>query len=422
MKVFAEFFRGFRAIEVDLNKLVFLVGDNSSGKSSILHLVDSVLRGGLNAPPALNEELGVGEYDYFSPYFASADVTFGFSTGSGEDFFCKVVTVKNRKDRPPEIIRCSYLTNRTLITCKKTPTAGQARIIRDVDEVDFHRIIDLHKEKMGFNISGKPPRGISFGEPTIIFSLIPYDRLKDGNTFLDRIFGVDISGARLISPIRALPEKFYSASRKITALGLHFAPMWHDFSGVKSKFNFDAVRAFGLESGLFEDIKVKKISAKVPDSPLIVSVIKSNKEFFLNQVGVGVSQVVPILVETVYALRNKPKLAILVQQPELHLHPVAQAALGSFFHRSYSDGLRGILETHSSFLIDRFRSDLRDQNGLKSDAEELASPKDLLILFCVNGPDGNTAYEVDIEHDGALSGEPDAFHTFFVDEMLRTMM
>jgi predicted ATP-dependent endonuclease of OLD family len=52
-KVFARNFRGFKNIEVELAGTNFLVGDNSSGKSSILHLIDSVLRDELSSVPKL---------------------------------------------------------------------------------------------------------------------------------------------------------------------------------------------------------------------------------------------------------------------------------------------------------------------------------------------------------------------------------
>ena len=68
-------FRGFREIRVPLQGMTFLVGDNSSGKSSILHLISCVLSNDLEVLPSLNDELSIGRYDFFSPYFDEADVS-----------------------------------------------------------------------------------------------------------------------------------------------------------------------------------------------------------------------------------------------------------------------------------------------------------------------------------------------------------
>jgi hypothetical protein len=421
MKIFAENFRGFRAIEIDLEKVTFLIGDNSSGKSSILHLVDSVLNSGLSRPPKLNEDLGVSEYDYFSPYFDYSDVTFGYSEGSGEDYFSKIITVRNRKNRVPEILICSYVVEGKMISIARSGAKGKSRVLRNIFSSDFSDLIDIHKKNSGYTIKSAPPKGVSLGDAAMLFSMAsPKDIEVD--SVISKIFGEDPLAARLVSPIRALPEKFYTFSRKLSSQGLHFATMWHDFSKLEKGRIFAGVEKFGKESKLFDRIRVRRISYKIDNSPLVVSVVKGNREFLLNQVGVGISQVVPILVETVFALKNKPKLKVLFQQPELHLHPIAQAALGSFIFRGAKDGLRGVIETHSSFLIDRFRAEIRD--CLTQESKEVhGNPinQDVLILFCENTEFGNCAYEVKIDNLGRLSGEPDSYHQFFVDELTRTI-
>ena len=50
----------------------------------------------------------------------------------------------------------------------------------------------------------------------------------------------------------------------------------------------------------------------------------------------------------------------LLQQPEVHLHPSAQAALGSLFCQVAAAGKQLIVETHSDHVIDRIRMDVRD--------------------------------------------------------------
>jgi hypothetical protein len=72
----------------------------------------------------------------------------------------------------------------------------------------------------------------------------------------------------------------------------------------------------------------------------------------LADVGYGISQVLPVLV----AGHNLDIGAVLViEQPELHLHPAAQAELGEFFLHLYRRGVQSIIETHSEHLILRLQ-------------------------------------------------------------------
>lgn len=72
----------------------------------------------------------------------------------------------------------------------------------------------------------------------------------------------------------------------------------------------------------------------------------------LTNVGVGVSQVLPILV---MALMSDPGSVLLFEQPELHLHPRVQSQLADFFLAVIRTGRQCIVETHSEYLINRLR-------------------------------------------------------------------
>ena len=51
----------------------------------------------------------------------------------------------------------------------------------------------------------------------------------------------------------------------------------------------------------------------------------------------------------------------LVQQPEIHLHPDAQAGLADFFIALASQGVITVVETHSEYLLLRLRRRLAEQ-------------------------------------------------------------
>jgi predicted ATPase len=72
----------------------------------------------------------------------------------------------------------------------------------------------------------------------------------------------------------------------------------------------------------------------------------------LTNVGVGVSQLLPVLLSCLLA---EPGSLVLLEQPELHLHPAAQQLLGDFLLACARSGRQLIVETHSEHLIGRLR-------------------------------------------------------------------
>jgi predicted ATPase len=72
----------------------------------------------------------------------------------------------------------------------------------------------------------------------------------------------------------------------------------------------------------------------------------------MTAVGVGVSQILPVLV---MGLHSEPGSVLLMEQPELHLHPAMQQKLGDFLLACARSGRQVIVETHSDHLVTRLR-------------------------------------------------------------------
>jgi predicted ATPase len=88
----------------------------------------------------------------------------------------------------------------------------------------------------------------------------------------------------------------------------------------------------------------------------------------LTTIGVGASQVIPVLS---VVLAAEPGTVVLLEQPELHLHPAVQSRLADFFLRARPD-IKIVVETHSEYLVTRLRRRV---------AEQTASPMDIAVLF-----------------------------------------
>jgi hypothetical protein len=76
-------------------------------------------------------------------------------------------------------------------------------------------------------------------------------------------------------------------------------------------------------------------------------------------IGFGTSQILPIIVQS--SISNKESL-IMIEQPELHLHPRVQASLADFFVKLAPKRQKFLLETHSDYLLERLRYNILDGN------------------------------------------------------------
>ena len=80
----------------------------------------------------------------------------------------------------------------------------------------------------------------------------------------------------------------------------------------------------------------------------------------LTSVGVGVSQILPVIV---LCLLAQPGDLVILEQPELHLHPALQQQLGDFLLDCAKSGRQLLVETHSEHLVNRVRRRVADPTG-----------------------------------------------------------
>lgn len=133
---------------------------------------------------------------------------------------------------------------------------------------------------------------------------------------------------------------------------------------------------------------------------LKVGLANSDSTYDLTHVGVGVSQVLPILVMCLLA---DPDSTLVFEQPELHLHPKVQTLLGDFFLSMALCNKQCIVETHSEYFIDRLRFRIA---AATSDNELNSKTK----IFFVEKPDQISNFrEVVINEYGAISDWPEGF-------------
>ena len=172
---------------------------------------------------------------------------------------------------------------------------------------------------------------------------------------------------------------------------------------------------FGKQSGLFDEISIKRFE-KTGSSPFQIQVRKFGKtkgpKQNLIDVGYGVSQVLPVVTELLN--ENSSPSLFLLQQPEVHLHPSAQAALGSLFCQAVEKKTQLLIETHSDHLMDRIRMDVRDK-------KTKLKPEDVSILFFERKGLSVDIHSIEIDKEGNVLNAPECYRKFFRNETNRSL-
>ena len=150
--------------------------------------------------------------------------------------------------------------------------------------------------------------------------------------------------------------------------------------------------------GLIQSFKVEEIApgsnrwqAKVVTRP-------GGSEVLLTDVGFGVSQVLPVITLLLFVPEGS---TVILEQPEIHLHPLAQAGLADvIIHAATHRRVQVILESHSEHLL------LRLQRRI---AEETVSANDVRLFFCDSVGGGSKVTPLRLDLLGQIDNWPEHF-------------
>ena len=124
--------------------------------------------------------------------------------------------------------------------------------------------------------------------------------------------------------------------------------------------SFQAMIAFWLKDmRLIHDFRVVEIAPGSNRWQAKVQVSKGGTEALLTDVGFGVSQVIPVITLLQYVPEGS---TVILEQPEIHLHPLAQASLADVIvETALQRNLQVILESHSEHLLLRLQRRVAEQ-------------------------------------------------------------
>lgn len=167
---------------------------------------------------------------------------------------------------------------------------------------------------------------------------------------------------------------------------------------------FDAMIGYWLKYlGLIHEFKVEEIGVESNLYRTKVKRDQNSPSALLTDVGFGVSQVLPALVLLYYVPEGS---IVLMEQPEIHLHPAVQSGLADVILKvAATRNLQVIVESHSEHLLRRLQRRV---------AEGKAQNNEVKLYFCDSENGKSKIQDLELDNFGEIRNWP---MNFFGDEL-----
>lgn len=244
----------------------------------------------------------------------------------------------------------------------------------------------------------------------------------------------DFLNITYLGPLRPEPRRFYYTAAYTGNTpakgGRRFVRYYLDAQkDPKKKAQLEQIDRWLKESQLGAALRISSLDER--KSLYEVQIIDAKDDQFvtnLREVGSGVAQVLPVILQAMLAPTGS---LVIIEQPELHLHPSAQAELGDLFIGAAKQGVRFLIETHSEHLLYRLRRRIAETTlaTIRKEREEHDAFNSQLYIkadevstyFISRTKNESEKTAIIFDEWGRYVEQPDAFQTFFsndLDELL----
>lgn len=205
-----------------------------------------------------------------------------------------------------------------------------------------------------------------------------------------------------IGPLRSFPQRYYpvlgEVARDVGFKG-EFLPQILKETREKEKQDklFNKINKWLKKFEMASHTDIKKYDEIKEFISIMFNEYFSGVRVNITDMGMGTSQVLPVIIEGFIIDENS---TFLVEQPEIHLHPKAQAVLGDLFIEIANENKTLIIETHSEHLIQRIQRRV---------AEGIISSNDIAFYFVTMGEEGSILKKLSLDEDGYIINIPDGF-------------
>ncbi|ALX70914.1 AAA family ATPase [Spiroplasma turonicum] len=462
-------YRCFKSVTLDFGVENFFIGENNTGKSSLLKLLDSLYKNKyLNFKDTYLSDYSLEDlqYDISKPVEFLYYFTRPIDKGKEKNFFeyielknidkyiypliTKFATVsldhenivlfeidyiyyedslKIKYIKIKEFIKPNFLSNKNIYNDIASLTKilnSEDHIILFDKEVNYKhdhndKTIRKNYEDITLFFLNFSNLSLSFDILINLYSLNINKKDEKVGDLVERLhtqrsFPRNIH-TKYLAPLRPIFKDYYSLKELQNNKDLLFLLQLR-----KKKNILNEINSFFSKTGMLKEIKLEHESSRLISELISLqyeNILKKGLKISIS--GTGVSQIIPIL----YELYNAHNDKIFIEQPEVHLHPKAQAELGEIFaNYLFKNNLKKYLlrdqlfiETHSLHILDRLRFLIKKKLNEKEHKEDVG----VSIFYLENKVNEVIVNTISINSSGKFNGNMENFFKFFIDESINNL-
>lgn len=431
-KIVLQNFKCFEYIEMNLSGITLLTGENSSGKSSLINAILGIFQSDFPLYFSTNGKyVDMGDFSEISfNYDRSKDIRVDISLGGNVEF--ETLWGYEQKTKMPflnkldaklgivgvEITRKNGLYQLNM-RFKEDELKKSRPIIKKMVQGIYEILSDLMEKEEGASFK---ERLDAFKGFTNISNIRARTIERLGDALIEKGYELDAQllkqltgmvktegeNINYIGSFRISPERIYNRKTKISEKVNKFGENcidqileWRDRKAKEYKELIEILRELKLLRGLmFRQSGGGRFEPRV-------RIQRGGVWSSLVDVGFGISQLLPVIVAD---LQMAEKSTLIVAQPEMHLHPSAQAELAEIFVKQVKEkGKRYILETHSEYLLNRIRALI---------VKGVIDSKEVSLYYFLNSEEGSKWYKIELTKNGQIKGAPEGFFETYQMEVL----
>jgi predicted ATPase len=434
-------FRGFTDQDFTFKKVNILIGENSGGKSSLIKFLlllkqSMSIYGNENKLWVDGPLVDLGRFsDFVKDRNVKNKINVNFSTNSDygqfyikmtndishknvdelHDMICKQFKKYSKFINAPVTIQYSFDGDQELIygttVLFECPAIGKMQLL--VNKLGSSKYLNIKQIKGKIIFNENSGVKYEFGvvltkdgfipmvDPVSIIENIKAKNINDPQLFnkiayfliAQNYIDYKLQCISFINPIHYKPERFYLKRDQVINFGND------DFKSTISKLDklannkrawYDFKRAIS-DLGIAENIFINN-NSKTPVTQIKTKVggLVSN----VVDVGYGVSLQIPIIMEAIYAKHVKKNRIIIIEQPEIHLHPYLHSRLIETLIK-YSGNTTYIIETHSEHIVRKLQVLCKSGQLIKAD--------DVGLFYFKNNKGRFEVSKHDIDNNGKIT-------------------